>query len=716
MRFLPAALCLSVATLWAQPDRIISAVDSNQTVTLPGHLHPQAKVQYDQGAVDATFVLPSVTIHLKPSASQQQSLTQLLSDQQNPSSPQYHKWLTPEQYADQFGASANDLAKITAWLESQGFTIQLTARSRNWITFRGTAQQVRNALHAEIHRYNVNGEIHYANAANPSVPAAFASMVSSIHGLNDFRLKPKNLRKSTRHANAGDGTHYIVPDDFATIYDVTPLYNAHIDGTGQSLVIVGQTQLITSDISTFRSMFGLGAPKLQQVLVPGQPNPGVQADSGDLGESELDVEWSGAIARNATIIFVYAPDVFDSFNYAVAQNLAPVISITYGACEYYDLVDLPTYQSTAQQANSQGITWIAAAGDSGAADCEDLGVLLAQDGLAVDAPGSIPEVTAVGGTEFNEQGGSYWSANTSSTGASALSYIPEMVWNDSILDQSISAGGGGASQVFFKPVWQTGPGVPNDGMRDVPDISLNASDDHDNTYVYTDGSDAYFGGTSVGAPCMAGIVTLLNHYLVSSGIQNSPGLANINPQIYRMAQSNASAFHDVREGNNSVECIIGSPNCSNGTFGYNATANYDLASGWGSLDVSNFVHQWSSAAPANSAVVASVSQMPGTGIYGNGEVVFEQPANTWSFLLTLTEEAGVATTLTGLTIDGADYTSQIASLFTSASIPANQSISAQIVLTGLSVPKKVAFTFSGVDVSGKKWSEDLFRSKARSPN
>jgi uncharacterized protein (TIGR03437 family) len=196
--------------------------------------------------------------------------------------------------------------------------------------------------------------------------------------------------------------------------------------------------------------------------------------------------------------------------------------------------------------------------------------------------------------------------------------------------------------------------------------------------------------------------------LVSTGAQNQPGVANINPQIYRLAQSNPGTFHDTRAGNNSVQCIIGSPNCSNGTLGYNAVANYDLASGWGSLDVGNFVHQWSSATPANSAVVASVSQNPVPGVYGNTSVVFEQPDNTWNFTMTLAEEAGIATKLTGLTIDGTDYTAQIAALFGSANIGANQSITAQqITLTNLTVPKNVAFTFSGVDGSGRKWSEDL---------
>jgi uncharacterized protein (TIGR03437 family) len=704
-----AISCLSLATLYAQPDRIVTRIDNSRTVALPGHIHPQAQARYDQGAVEAAFRLPSITLHLKPSAGQQQSLSKLLSDQQNSASPQYRKWLTPEQYADQFGASSNDLGQIAAWLQSRGFTVQLTARSRTWITFSGTAQQVRNGLHAEIHRYRVNGEIHYANATNPALPAAFAGMVSSIRGLSDFRLQP-NLRKANPQYTSG-GTHYVVPDDFATIYNVAPLYSASpaINGAGQSLVIVGQSEIMTSDITKFRSTFNLPAISLTQTLVPGQTNPGYQAKTSDMAESDLDIEWSGAVARDATIIFVYSPDVFTSFYYALDQALAPVISMSYGGCEYDDLFDLPTYQSAARQANAEGITWIASAGDSGAGACEDQGAAIAQDGLAVEIPASIPEVTAVGGTEFNEQPGVvYWSGANTANLASALSYIPEMAWDDSIVEQQLAAGGGGASAVFFKPVWQTGTGVPNDGMRDVPDVAFNASNYHDTTYVYTDGSVGYYGGTSIGAPEMAGIVTLLNQYLVSTGIQSQPGVANINPTIYRLAGNSSGVFHDVTTGNNAVPCVVGSPNCSSGTFGYNAAPNYDQASGWGSLNVYNFVHQWTSVAPTNSAVVLSVSQSPGPGIYGNGEVVFEEPANSWTFTLTLTEEAGVSTTLTGLTIDGTNYSSQIASLFGSSSIPANQSISAQITLSSLSVPANVPFTIGGVDAgSGRAWSQQL---------
>ena len=394
---------LPLALLSAQQDRITGRIDTGQTVTLPGHINPRAQSKYDQGAVDASFALPSITIYFKPSAAQQQSLNQLLSDQQNPSSPQYHKWLTP------------------AWLQTQGFSVGLTARSRTWITFSGTAQQVQSGLHAEIHRYNVNGETHYANATNPALPAAFAGMVNSIRGLNDFRLKPKNLRSVSPRLNVSFG-HAVGPDDFATIYNVTPLYSASpaIDGTGQSLVIVGQSEIHTSDINSFRTASNLPAINLKLIPVPRSTNPGYQVQSNDMAESDLDIEWAGAVARNATIIFVYSPDVFTSLSYAVDADLAKVISMSYGDCEYYDLVDQPTFQAMAQQANAEGITWIASAGDSGAGDCEDQGAAIAQDGLAVDSPGSIPEVTSVGGTEFNEGNLTYWGGSNGPFGGSAL--------------------------------------------------------------------------------------------------------------------------------------------------------------------------------------------------------------------------------------------------------------------------------------------------------
>ena len=685
--------CLPLAGISAQADRVRSAIDARQSVVLRGRMHPQARAANDRGAVEASFPVTGITFLLSPSADQKAALQQLLASQQDPSSPDYHKWLTPEQYADAYGVTASDLTKISDWLTSQGFTIDNVARSRTFLTFSGTAAKAGAAFHTEIHRYLVNGQTHYANATDPSIPAALSGVISTIRGLNDFRLQPHLRMPVQPYLNSGS-SHYLAPDDFATIYDITPLYQAGIDGSGQKIAIAGQTDIHLSDIQQFRTRFNLSAPNLTQVLVHGSADPGLS--SYDLPEADLDIEWSGAVARNAQIIYVYSTDVFQSAAYAIDQNLAPVLSISYGGCEGGDLYDLPAYQTMAQQANAQGITWLAASGDNAAADCEDLGVNIAQDGLAVDAPSSIPEITAMGGTEFNEQAGNYWAATTTASGGSALGYIPEKVWNDTSLSFGLAGGGGGGSIFFPQPIWQTGPGVPTDGVRHVPDLSFNASPAHDGYFFYSGGSGSPVGGTSAAAPTMAGVVALLNQFLTSTGGQSSAGLGNINPSLYHMAQTTTGVFHDVTTGNNSVPCVIGSPNCTTGIMGFSAGTAYDQGSGLGSVDVANLVHGWSSNPAVNSAVVASFDQNP----------VFQQTpdagGNPWHFTLTLTEEAGIPTTLTNVTINGVSFLSKF-----KTSMAANGSQSATIGLSNLAVPVNVPFVIGGVDANGKAWSQQL---------
>src|SRR3984885_10399289 len=155
--------CVSAIAVYAQPDRVHGAIDNSRSTVLRGLVHTNARPENDRGAVEDSFALPGITLLLKPSATQQAALEQLLAQQQDPSSPNYHNWLTPEQYADRFGLSANDVGKIGAWVKSQGFAVTGTARGRNWVTFSGTAQQVRAVFRTEIHRYSVNGETHYAN-------------------------------------------------------------------------------------------------------------------------------------------------------------------------------------------------------------------------------------------------------------------------------------------------------------------------------------------------------------------------------------------------------------------------------------------------------------------------------------------------------------------------------------------------------------------------
>ena len=486
---------LPTASLFAQTDRLRTAIDNRQRVALHGFVHPAARGANDSGAVDDAFVLPAITMAFQPSAAQQTELDQLLAQQQDPASPNFHKWLTPEEYADRFGISASDLGRVNAWVKSQGFQIANTARGRNWIAFSGTAAQVRGAFQTSIHRYTRNGETHYANSAEPSIPAALGTLVSGIRGLNDFKMKP-HLRKSMTAQYLLNGHRTIAPSDFATIYDVAPLYAAGVDGTGQKIAVVGQTAIKLSDITAFRNNFGLSTINLQQVKAGA--DPGISSD--DLPEADLDIEWSSAVATNATIVYVYSGDVWNSALYAVDNNLAPVITMSYGTCEQSDLGDLPAFRAVAQQANAQGITWLAASGDLGAADCEDQSASIAQNGLAVDVPGSIPEITSMGGTTLSEGAGSYWN----STG-NATSYIPETIWNDTAINGELAGGGGGASVYFSRPGWQTGPGVPTDAFRHVPDLALSASADHDGYYVYSGGSANIYGGTSVAAPAMAGI-------------------------------------------------------------------------------------------------------------------------------------------------------------------------------------------------------------------
>ncbi|MGA2879583.1 MAG: protease pro-enzyme activation domain-containing protein [Bryobacteraceae bacterium] len=545
----------------------------------------------DQGRVAPSLAIPYITLSLAPSASQQQDLEKLLAEQQTPGSPNYHHWLTPEEYGQRFGVNDADLSRITQWLQEQGLQVLSVARGRNWIAASGTAAQVEAAFQTEIHRYVTGGETHFANASAPSVPAAFGAVVKSIRGLNDFRMKPR-LRPSLSKPNSaqpkytsGQGSNYVAPDDLATIYDIAPLYAAGIDGTGQKIAIAGQIEVNLSDIEQFRSQFNLSANDPQMLLVPGSTNPGSDATSGDLAESDLDLEWSGAVARNATIVFVYSTDVMTSVQYAIDQNLAPVLSVSYGSCEQETPAsEYKAFVQWAQQANAQGMTWFAASGDDGAADCNDS----QNPGLAVDLPGSVPGVTSVGGTEFVEGTGKYWNLTNTASGASALSYIPETTWNDSAEDGEPSASGGGASILFAKPSWQTGPGVPADNARHVPDVALNASDNHDPYLVYTSGSLQLYGGTSVPAPSFAGLVALLNQHLASGGV------GNVNPKLYSLAQAGLGIFHDITTGNNivTVACPRRDPSCTDTPVGYYAGVGYDQATGLGSVDAYKLVMGW----------------------------------------------------------------------------------------------------------------------------
>ncbi len=616
-----AGLLATVASLAAgPPSRIQADIQNRQTFRLAGNIHPLAGSAQDQGEVPDWLVLPRIAIHFKMTAAQQADLDALIEAQQNPSSPQFHQWLTPEQYADRFGISTGDLSRITAWLERMGFTDIQAARGRTFVTMSGVAAVARYAFQTPIHHYLADGSLHYANAAEPALPIELQGMVAGIRGMDDFRPRPHS-QPQPRFTSSLSGSHFLAPGDFATIYNLQPLYNAGIDGTGQSIVIAGQTDIQISDISAFQTASGLPV-KAPQIILTGS-DPGTS--SGDVMEADLDVEWSGAVARGATIIYVNSTNVFNSVTYAIDSNLGSIVSITYGLCEaQISPSQLSSLDSLFQQANAQGITVLAAAGDTGAADCETASApTIATHGLGVDFPGSSPHVTSVGGTEFNEGAATYWSSTNGLNSGSALSYIPEIVWNDTATDGVLSATGGGVSVVFAKPSWQQGSGVPNDAHRDVPDVALSASVDHD-AYLMCDSgwctngyrnSATYLdvvGGTSAGTPTFAGIVALIDQHANSRQ-------GNINPTLYSLAAQSSGVFHDITTGNNIVPCRIGTPNCTTGSMGYSAGPGYDQTTGLGSVNAYNLLTAWPASggiappapvltSPANRATGLTLSQ------------------------------------------------------------------------------------------------------------
>jgi len=343
MRFVLAAIFAAVFSLsgFAAPNRIAGALDSRQMQALPRNTHRLASARFDRGVADAALPMNYVMLLTKPSDAQQTDLDQLLRDRQNPSSPNFHAWLSPEQFADRFGLSLSDQSKIVSWLTGEGLTVHAPARGRNWIAFSGTAGQISKTFHTSIHRYEVNGEMHFANATDPSVPAAMAELVGGFTGLHDFRPKSQIRVTGTPDFTSGN-SHYLAPGDFSTIYDVAPLALAGYDGTGQSVAVVGQSDILASDISAFRSEFGLPSSAPRQVLFGA--DPGFNFD-GEL-EGNLDLEWAGALAPKATIYYVYATDAFNAMLYAVAENVAPVISVSYGACENDTS---PVFRSVAQR-------------------------------------------------------------------------------------------------------------------------------------------------------------------------------------------------------------------------------------------------------------------------------------------------------------------------------------------------------------------------------
>ena len=609
------------------PRLITSPIDVTSRTTVAGTKHPKSQPELDRGPVDPTLAMERMILVLGVSAEQEHQLRTLLDSQQTVGSPNYHHWLTPEEFGQKFGPSPQDIQQVTGWLEQQGFRVGPVAKGGRWIEFSGAAAQVQTAFQTQMHNYEVNGKMHFANASDISIPSALAPVVRGVASLHNFFSKPMNVQHGTAKLQPdatfvdsfGNLIHALSPGDFATIYNLLPLYDASptpFNGAGQTIAIVARSNIGLSDVSAFRQIFGLPVNP-PNVIVNGI-DPGDVP--GDDGEAMLDVEWAGAVAPAATIDVVVSAtsSVSDgvtlSAAFIVDNNLAPVMSTSFGVCEQsLGTVGNAFANSLLQQAAAQGISSFVSAGDSGAAGCDPSSAPAATHGQAVNGDASPPFTTAVGGTEFDEALGggaaTFWNVTNTPTLVSAKGYIPEMAWNESC-DASATcggiaklfAGGGGVSTLYATPSWQAGSlGIPglNFPMRALPDVSLTAAQ-HDGYLVCIHGSCSgaqplflVASGTSAAAPAFAGIMAIIDQ--VSGGRQ---GLANY--VLYPLAKaenfSNCNSsnrtdpatpnlpgcvFNDTTVGNNLVPGLIST------TFNFTAGTGYDLATGLGSVDATN---------------------------------------------------------------------------------------------------------------------------------
>jgi len=714
-RFAVATLALLSVSVSAQLTNqakplVTQPVNDSRRVELHGTIHPLVRVAADQGTLADGIALNRVLMTLRRSDEQETALKQLIDQQQDKSSSNYHKWLTPEEFGARFGPSDTDIATLTGWLAAHGFNSISVSKGRTMVEFSGTAGAMRQAFGVSLHRFSYFGKSRTANVTDPQIPAALAPLVSGFSSLNNFPRKTFAekygiYRRDSQNGKLepiGDTPQYVIssngnnflgvtPYDFATLYNLQPLWNASVTGTGQTIAIVGESKLDPQDFANFRSLFGLPPGTLNII------NNGPPADfQDDEIEGNIDVQWSGAAAPGATIDYVSSlgtettAGIDLSAAYIVDNNLAPIVSESWGICEFAAGTDgNGFYSSLWQQAAAQGITVMVASGDAGAGTC-DQNQSYARYGLTVNAIASTPYTTAVGGTDFQTlfgDGGKFGSSNGSTTKASVSAYIPETTWNNTCTNEQLShattylglspeavcnnataqsnglltttGGGGGKSNCiglsggnslsnctggYPKPAWQTGTGVPSDNVRDLPDVSLFASNGFSRAFYIvcqadqlTDGkgcniSSPYndlisVGGTSVGSPAMAGIMALVAQ-------KNGGGrLGNANYNLYALFNKQTTAgtacsasgtpnaactFNDVVVGTNGVPCVKGSPNCTVTNSadiygilsGFSSTVGYDLTTGLGSVNASNLANNWSTVTYNSTSTTLSLLPSP----------------------------------------------------------------------------------------------------------
>lgn len=612
-----------------QADRIADDADLRPSTVLAGHQPRWAAPGNDRGPVAATKTL-RLSLVLSRAPEVQSAFQQLLADQQNPTSPRFHQWLTPQQIGETYGPTQHDVDALTAWLGSQGIRVDSVAPSRIFVEASAPASVLERALSTTFRYYTIpgatDGGTHFGPSVEPTLPTVFAGFVSGMEGLADIPVAPQHHMRVVEAPAAGSvspmltttsGNHYVTPNDFATIYGLTSVYAGGIQGAGQRIAVIGRSRVATTDISAFETNTGIAANLPRVVIPPSGTDPGVTGD-GNQDEATLDVGRTIGTAPGAQTDLVISSISNGGISLAAQYNvqtlLDPVMTISFGACEANASAQgVAFWDALFSQGAAEGISTFVSSGDSGAAGCDAHGVAppTTTQFASTNYICSSSYATCVGGTQFVDTANpaQYWSTTNQAGFSSALSYIPEGGWNEpssynsttGVTSYRVGASGGGVSKYIAKPGFQTGTGVPADGFRDTPDVSFTASG-HDGYYAClayiadcATGHFVAFSGTSASAPGMAGIAALLNQKIgVAQG--------NLNPLLYRLAADNSNnVFHDITVDTSAVSgCAATTPSlCNNSTpsattltgglSGFLLTAGYDQVTGLGSLNVANLL-------------------------------------------------------------------------------------------------------------------------------
>jgi subtilase family serine protease len=440
----------------ARPVLITSPIDETQLVTLAGNTRIEANAKHDRGLLPDGFPVDHMLLQLKRAPLLERAFDQQIESMTDKSSPNFRQWMMAAEQGEKYGVAQEDIDTITSWLRSHGLSVGYVYPNRMVIDFSGTAGEIREAFHTEIHELEVKGELHFANMSDPKIPAALAPAIEGVVSMHNF--KPRGMheqRTNYTFSGCGSDCYALVPADFQTIYNVKPLYTAGITGKGQTVVVVEDTNSYGSDWATYQKKFDLTS--YGGTLTTVHPNdagnctnPGT---NGDDIEADLDVEMVTAIAPAAKVELASCTDgsSYATFGGLVAiENLVsagtppPVISMSYGVCEVYSgAAANAAFKTAFQSAAAAGVSVFVSSGDTGASTCArdfDVNEEYALPGIGITGWGESVYNVSVGGTDFEDlynsiEGGAaqstYWNSTNSSTYGSAKSYIPEIPWNDS---------------------------------------------------------------------------------------------------------------------------------------------------------------------------------------------------------------------------------------------------------------------------------------------